>query len=123
MAIDWKPIAEKMGYKDGKAVVTDLYGNKKLSSEVVAAKIRDETREYITGRTIILYARMWGLEIRPRGGANNVSPYREKLSDLEGKTETMTAKEVAAELEVSLTWAYRILKEGGFPYKRLKRIK
>jgi len=122
MPTDWKFIAEKMEYSDEQALLTDLYITKKLSSRTVA-KIITEKAEYITGRTILVYVKKWGLKIRPKGGANNIKSHQEKLEVLEGKSKNMTAKEIAIELAMPLDWVYNFLRKEKIPFKRLRRVK
>jgi len=123
MTTDWKPIAEKMKYQDGKGVLEDLYGKQELSSNLVADKIKALEGEYITGVTVIRYARRWGIKIRPKGGVNNVSDDREKLLALKGGTKDMTAKELAKACGMSLNWAYNLIRKMGIEFKRKSRIK
>ena len=123
MSIDWKLISKKMGYPDSRAIITDLYGNQGLPSRPAANKITEESGEYITGGTVLKYAHLYGLEIRPRGGANNISADRGKLLALGDRTRDMTAQEIADEVGVSVTWMYNLMRQMGIKYKPGKRGK
>jgi hypothetical protein len=101
--MDWNEIAQLVGYADEEQMLRDMYHQLHLSVNEIADKLGSGKA------TILRRMKMYGIEVRGRGGANNQSHKRALLHLLDQRfVRSNPSQDVAKVINAhqSTVWKY-----------------
>ena len=99
LLLEWEELAKRLGYESEKQMLTNLYEEEGLSVKRVAEKLGAGPA------TILRRLGIYGINKRPRGGANSPAKQRLKLHLMDqrllmSQSHTETAKQLGASYSV-----------------------